>query len=126
MIVRLQLLECIIFTSFCATNMLKYYNRMTTIFYTYQSQQFNYVNKITKIICPHCRLHMLNELEQCFLTLMDFPSKSTRGQLGAVGASSPVGDVTVSTEGPSIEFASLVQQWHSRLKFSQVLNTSLI
>ncbi|KAK2190032.1 hypothetical protein NP493_91g01005 [Ridgeia piscesae] len=70
------------------------------------------------------RLHMLNELEQCFLTLMDFPSKSTRGQLGAVGVSSPVGDVTVSTEGPSIEFASLVQQWHSRLKFSQNSGTN--
>ena len=71
-------------------------------------------------MCPYCRLHMLNELEQCFLTLMEFPSKATRGQLGAVG------DVMVSTEGPSIEFVSLVKQWHSRLKFSQVLNTSLV
>ncbi|KAI0215805.1 Serine/threonine-protein kinase ATR [Lamellibrachia satsuma] len=65
------------------------------------------------------RLHMLNELEQCFLTLMDFPSTSTRGQLSSMGLSSPVGDTTMATPEPAIGFAPLMQQWGSRLKFSQ-------
>ena len=65
---------------------------------------------------PFCRLHMLNELEQCFLTLIDFPSSSTRGQQGAT-----VGDTTAAMQEPAIEFGPLMQQWNSRLKFSQVL-----
>ena len=85
------------------------------------SVHFDNLNKITKIKTPLCRLHMLNELEQCFLTLMDFPSTSTRGQLTAMGLSSPVGDTTMATPEPAIEFAPLMQQWGSRLKFSQVL-----